>query len=60
MINESTTPVTVTNTLSPSVVLATTILQFPVYWDDMEMSWDSYGITWNRATDEVEITNISI
>lgn len=60
MQNESTQIATLTNrTIQPSELL-TTILQFPVFWDDMIMSWDEYGITWNQGTDVTALTNQTI
>lgn len=71
VVNKTTTPVSLAEKVSPSVVsvvnkagvtttLTETILQFPVYWDDLEATWDETGITWNQGTDITALTNVTI
>lgn len=60
MQNEGTQVTTLINrTVTPSVLL-TTVLQSPVYWDDLSMTWDELTIPWNNLTDVTPLTNQTI
>lgn len=60
MQNEGTQTASLTNRAIQPSELLTTVLQFPVFWDDMNMTWDEVGITWNQGTDVTSLTNQTI
>lgn len=60
MQNVQTTDTSIINRLVNVAVLTATSKQFPVYWDDMEMSWEATDLTWNQATDITQVTNITV
>lgn len=60
MQNEVTQVATLLNKVIAPSELLSTILQFPVFWDDMDMTWDETGITWNQGTDLTTLTNQTI
>ena len=60
MENEGTVLTTLGNQQAVSPILTSTILQFPVFWDDMDMTWNETDITWNQGTDSIALTNVQI
>lgn len=58
MDNLPTTATTLDNVTAPTVTITTTILQFPVFWDDMNMAWNETELTWNQGTDSTSLTNL--
>ena len=60
MQNEGTQTASLINKAIQPSELLTTILQFPVFWDDLDFSWNSTDLTWNQGTDVTALTNQTI
>lgn len=58
MDNLPTTPTSVTNGASITPTLTQPVLQSPVYWFDIEQTWNEYGKTWRETTDSTAVTNL--
>ena len=58
MENLPTTPTSIVNSETVSPTITETSLQSPVYWDDIEATWDEYGKTWRETTDSTAVTNL--
>jgi hypothetical protein len=58
MINEPTTPTSVTNLPGVTPVSINTVFQRPAFWDDIDETWDEFEQTWVETTDSTKVTNL--
>jgi hypothetical protein len=58
IVNDLTSNTGVVTTASISPVITTTVIQYPVFWDDIETPLDSFELTWQQTSDATPLFNI--